>query len=156
MRLIVAAVGTRMPDWVEAGFQDFARRMPRELPLQLVEVKAEPRGTGKPVAALREAEAARLEAALPRRRRLLALDERGTELTTRSLARRLESLMADGEDVVFAVGGPDGLAPRLMQAAAESLRLSGLTLPHALVRVILAEALYRAASLLHHHPYHRE
>ena len=130
--------------------------MPRELPLHLIEVKAEPRGNRKPVAALREAEAARLEAALPRRCRLLALDERGTELTTRTLTQRLESWMAGGEDVVFAVGGPDGLAPRLMRAAAESVRLSGLTLPHTLVRVLIAEALYRATSLLHHHPYHRE
>lgn len=156
MRLIIAAVGTRMPAWAAAGFEEFARRMPRELPLLLIEVKAEPRSKGKPPAALREAEALRLEAALPQRRRLLAVDERGTELTTRSLAQRLEGWMAGGEDVVFALGGPDGLAPRLIHGAAESLRLSGLTLPHALARVLLAEALYRAASLLHHHPYHRQ
>lgn len=156
MRLVIAAVGTRMPDWVEAGYSDFARRMPREMPLELIEVKAEPRTSGKPVAALLAAEATRLRAALPARARLVALDERGIDLTTRALAERLEKWQGGGSDVAFVIGGPDGLDPRLTQEAAESLRLSSLTLPHALVRVLLAEALYRAASLQKGHPYHRE
>ena len=156
MKLIIAAVGTRMPRWVEDGFDEFAKRMPRELPLQLVEVKAEPRSTGKTVPAMMTAEAQRLESALPTRCRRVILDERGENLTTRALADRLERWMAGGEDVALIVGGPDGLDPEFKASAAESLRLSSLTLPHALVRPLLAEALYRAWSLLRNHPYHRE
>lgn len=156
MKLLIAAVGTRMPAWVSAGFEEFARRMPRELPLQLVEIKAEPRSTGKTVEAMLAAEAERIEAALPPRCRRVILDERGEDLTTRALARRLEAWLAGGEDVALIVGGPDGLAPRIKAGAAEALRLSSLTLPHALVRPLLAEALYRAWSLLKNHPYHRE
>lgn len=156
MKLSIVAVGTRMPAWVEAGFDEFARRMPRELPLQLVEVKAEPRTTGKTVEAMRTAEAARIEAALPPRCRRVILDERGADLTTVELARRLEAWQADGADVALIVGGPDGLAPALKAGAHERLRLSSLTLPHALVRPLLAEALYRAWTVLKNHPYHRE
>lgn len=156
MKLLVVAVGHRMPAWVEAGFDEFARRMPRELPLQLVEVKAEPRTTGKTVEAMMAAEATRIEAALPPRCRRLILDERGADLTTVALARRLEAWQAEGQDVAFIVGGPDGLAPALKASANESLRLSSLTLPHALVRPLLAEALYRAWSVTKNHPYHRE
>lgn len=156
MKLLIAAVGTRMPDWVSAGYGEFAKRMPRELPLELLEVKAEPRAAGKPVAAMMAAEAARLDAALPSRCRRIVLDERGTELTTRALAERLQRWQNEGDDVAFLVGGPDGLDPAFRQAAEERVRISGLTLPHALVRVILAEALYRAVSLMRGHPYHRE
>ena len=145
-----------MPAWVETGYADFARRMPRELPIQILEIKAEPRTTGKSVEAMMAAEAARIEAALPPRCRRVILDERGQDLTTRELARRLEAWLAGGEDVALIVGGPDGLDPALKASAAESLRLSSLTLPHALVRPLLAEALYRAWSLLKNHPYHRE
>ncbi len=156
MRLLVAAVGTRMPAWADEAFREFARRMPRELPLDLQEIKAEPRSSGKPLDALLAAEAGRIRAALPPRCRLVALDERGADLSTRDLAGRLEQWMALGDDVSFVIGGPDGLAPPIKAAAAETLRLSSLTLPHALARVMLAEALYRAASLLKGHPYHRE
>ena len=156
MKLLLVAVGSRMPDWVEAGFVEYARRMPRELPLQLIEVKTEPRTSGKPVDALMAAEAQRIRAALPARCRRIVLDERGSELTTRNLADRLGEWQATGDDVAFVVGGPDGLAADIKSEAAERLRLSGLTLPHGMVRVILAEALYRAASLLRGHPYHRE
>lgn len=156
MKLLVVAVGTRMPAWVNAGFDEFARRMPRELPLQLVEVKAEPRTTGKTVEAMMTQEAARLEAALPARCRRVILDERGEDLTTKALAQKLEAWQAGGEDVALLVGGPDGLAPALKASAAERLRLSSLTLPHALVRPLLAEALYRAWTVLRNHPYHRE
>ncbi len=145
-----------MPAWVEAGFDEFARRMPREALLQLIEVKAEPRTTGKTVAAMMTAEAVRIEAALPPRCRRVVLDERGAAPTTRDLAQRLESWLADGRDVAFIVGGPDGLDPQLKAGADEALRLSSLTLPHALVRPLLAEALYRAWTMLRNHPYHRE
>lgn len=156
MKLLLVAVGHRMPDWVSAGYEEFARRMPRDLPLQLIEVKAEPRTTGKTVEAMVAAEAARIEAALPPRCRRVILDERGADLSTRALARRLEHWQGDGRDVALIVGGPDGLAPELKASADETLRLTSLTLPHALVRPLLAEALYRAWSVLQNHPYHRE
>ncbi len=156
MKLFIVAVGTRMPGWVEAGYADFAKRMPPEMPLQLVEVKAEPRTSGKPLPALLSAEAARLRAALPPRCRLVVLDEHGSDVDTRALAGRLEKWQAGGADVALVIGGPDGLDPALKQQASESLRLSSLTLPHALVRLLLAEALYRAVSLQKGHPYHRE
>jgi 23S rRNA (pseudouridine1915-N3)-methyltransferase len=156
VKLIVAAVGTRMPHWVDEGFAEYAKRMPREMPLQLVEVKPEPRSSGKPVAALMKAEAERLRATLPAHCRRVVLDERGTDVTTRILAERLEHWTAQGDDVVFIIGGPDGLDADIKQSATESMRLSSLTLPHGMARVILAEALYRAASLIKGHPYHRE
>ena len=156
MRLLVAAVAARPPGWVVEGWQDYARRLPRELPLELLEIKPEPRTAGKPVEAMMAAEAQRIEAALPARCRRVALDERGEAPTTRQLADRLARWMDQGDDIAFLIGGPDGLAPALKAGAAEQLRLSSLTLPHALVRVILAETLYRAVSLLRNHPYHRE
>lgn len=145
-----------MPDWVEAGFTDYARRMPREWPLELRAVKAEPRTTGKTPAAMMAAEATRLRTALPSHCRLVALDEHGRDLTTQALADSLASWSQEGADVAFLIGGPDGLDPGLKGDARVMMRLSSLTLPHALVRVILAEALYRAASVLKGHPYHRE
>ncbi len=156
MKLLIFAVGTRMPGWVDEAYADFAKRMPREMPLELVEIRAEPRNSGKPAAALMLAEAQRLRAALPPRCRRVILDERGLDLTTRALAQRIEQWQSGGEDVAILIGGPDGLDPALKQEAHEALRLSSLTLPHALVRVLLAEALYRATSLLKGHPYHRE
>ena len=152
---MVCAIGTRMPAWVDSAFDDFARRMPRELPLALTEIRPEPR-SGKPVDALLAAEESRIRAALPQRARVVALDQRGTDASTRDLAARLENWQSEGDDVVFLIGGPDGLATALKRDAHESLRLSSLTLPHALVRVVLAEALYRAWSLTRNHPYHRE
>lgn len=156
MRLIVAAVAARPPDWVAAGWNEYARRMPRELPLELVEIKPEPRTGGKTAAAMMAAEADRIEARLPAGCRRVALDERGDAPTTRQLAERLAKWMDGGADVAFIIGGPDGLDPRIRQAAHETMRLSSLTLPHALVRVILAEALYRAVSVTKGHPYHRD
>lgn len=156
MKLLIVAVGHRMPAWVEAGFDEFAKRMPRELPLQLVEIKAEPRTSGKTVDAMMNAEAARIETALPPRCRRVILDERGSDLSSVALARRLEDWQAQGQDVALVVGGPDGLAPAFKASADEAIRLSSLTLPHALVRPLLAEALYRAWSINRNHPYHRE
>lgn len=156
MKLLIVAVGHRMPAWVEAGFDEFAKRMPRELPLQLIEIKAEPRTSGKTVDAMMNAEAARIEAALPPRCRRVILDERGSDLSSVALARRLEDWQAQGQDVALVVGGPDGLSPAFKASADEAIRLSSLTLPHALVRPLLAEALYRAWSINRNHPYHRE
>ena len=156
MKLLIVAVGTRMPAWVAAGFDDYAKRMPREAAMELVEVKAEPRTTGKTVPAMMAAEAARIEAALPARCRRVMLDEHGRDTTTHKLADRLRHWLGAGEDVAFIIGGPDGLDPALKASAHETLRLSSLTLPHALVRPLLAEALYRAWSVTRNHPYHRE
>jgi len=156
MRLVVAAVGQRPPAWAETAYDDFAKRFPPELRLELKAVKAEPRTTGKTVDAMMAAEAQRLDAAVPKGARRIVLDERGTRLNTLELAERLRTWLGDGRDVVFLVGGPDGLDPALRRTADETMRLSDLTLPHALVRVLLAEALYRAWSVTAGHPYHRE
>lgn len=156
MKLWIVAVGQRTPAWIEAGYEEFVKRMPREMPVQLVEIKPEPRGGNKNVDSLRAAEAARIRNALPARARVVALDERGEDVTTGQLSEKLRRWMEGGDDVAFLVGGPDGLSPELKAEAAEMLRLSSLTLPHAVVRVILAEQLYRAASILRGHPYHRE
>lgn len=152
----MVAVGQRQPDWVSAGFAEYAKRMPRELPLELVEIRPEPRTTGKTVARLLAAEAKRIAAAVPPQSRRVVLDEHGEALDTRALARRLADWMRVGSDVALLIGGPDGLDPALKASADETLRLSSLTLPHGLARVVLAEALYRAASLNAGHPYHRE
>ena len=156
MRLLLASVGQRPPAWAEAAYDDFAKRFPPELRLELKAVKAEPRTTGKTPAQLMAAEAQRLEAAIPKGARRVVLDERGTRLTTVQLAERLRFWLGDGRDVTLLVGGPDGLDPALKATADETLRLSDLTLPHAFVRVLLAEALYRAWSVTANHPYHRE
>lgn len=155
MKLVIAAVGQRQPAWADAAYDDFAKRFSADLRLELKAVKAEPRG-GKSAEQLMAAEARRLDEAIPKGARRVLLDERGTRLTTVDLARRLEFWLGDGRDVAFFIGGPDGLDPALKASADESLRLSDLTLPHAFVRIILAEALYRAWSLRNGHPYHRE
>jgi 23S rRNA (pseudouridine1915-N3)-methyltransferase len=155
VRLVIAAVGQRQPAWAEQAYADFAKRMPPELRLELKAVKAEPRG-GKSAAQLMAAEAQRLEAAVPKGARRIVLDERGDRVTTAQLAERLQRWMGEGRDAALLIGGPDGLDPVLKSGADESLRLSDLTLPHAFVRVLLAEALYRAWSVMAGHPYHRE
>jgi 23S rRNA (pseudouridine1915-N3)-methyltransferase len=156
MRLIIASVGQKPPTWAEAAYEEFARRFPPGLRLELKAVKAEPRTTGKTPAQMMEAEAKRLEAATPPGARRVILDERGTRWTTMQLTERLRFWQGDGRDVVFLIGGPDGLDPALKATADETARLSDLTLPHAFVRVLLAEALYRAWSVSVNHPYHRE
>ncbi len=156
MRLVLASVGQRPPAWAEAAYEDFAKRFPPDLRLELKAVKAEPRTTGKTPAQMMAAEALRLEAAIPKGARRVVLDERGSRLTTVQLADRLKFWLGDGRDVALLVGGPDGLDATLKASADETLRLSDLTLPHAFVRVLLAEALYRAWSVTTGHPYHRE
>ena len=155
MRLVLVAVGQRPPAWADAAYEDFAKRFPPELRLELKAVKAEPRGS-KTAEQLMAAEAVRLEAAVPKGARRVVLDERGERISTTQLAQRLQAWQRDGRDVVIFIGGPDGLHPDLKARADDTLRLSDLTLPHAFVRVLLAEALYRAWSLRNGHPYHRE
>jgi 23S rRNA (pseudouridine1915-N3)-methyltransferase len=159
MRLVVVAVGQRPPAWAEAACDEYARRFPPELRLELKTVKTEPRTNSRNPAALLAAERARIERLLDRQAkgaRVVALDEHGDRIDTARLAARLEAWRGEGRDVALLVGGPDGLDPALKAGADERLRLSDLTLPHALARVVLAEALYRAWSLGAGHPYHRE
>ena len=152
----MVAVGQRQPAWADAAWDDFAKRFPPEMRLELKALKAEPRSTGKTAAQCMAAEAARFEAALPRGARRVILDEHGSRLGSVQLADRLTFWRGDGRDVALLIGGPDGLDPALKASADETLRLSDLTLPHAFARVLLAEALYRAWSLSTGHPYHRE
>ncbi len=156
MKLRVVAVGQRQPAWADTAWAEFAKRLPSEMGLELKALKAEPRSTGKTAAQCRAAEAQRFEAALPKGVRRVVLDEHGTRRSTSQLADRLQVWRADGRDCALLIGGPDGLDPALKASADETLRLSDLTLPHALARVLLAEALYRAWSLGSGHPYHRE
>lgn len=155
MKLFLVAVGQRQPAWADTAYEDFAKRFPPEMRLELKAVKAETRGS-KTAAQLMAAEATRLEAALPKGVRRIVLDERGDRVTTVQLASRMEAWQRDGRDAAILIGGPDGLDPALKQTADETLRLSDLTLPHAFVRVLVAEALYRAWTVMVNHPYHRE
>lgn len=157
MRLSVLAVGHRMPDWVTAGFGEYAKRMPREMPLQLTELKPAQRSSAAgDVPRWLQAEAERIDAAMPAGALRVVLDEQGRSFPTRTLASHLERWRGEGRGVAFVIGGADGLAPQLKSGADLLWSLSPLTLPHGLVRVILAEQLYRAASLLTNHPYHRD
>ena len=155
MKLWVVAVGQRVPDWAQTAWDDYAKRFPPDWKLGLKTVKAEPRGS-KSAAAMMLAEAERLRAAIPRQARLVALDERGESMTTMALSRRMQQWQSESQEVALLIGGPDGLDPELKQQAHERLRLSDLTLPHAMVRVLLVEQLYRGWSILAKHPYHRE
>ncbi len=155
MRLSVVAVGQRVPDWAQTAWDDYAKRFPFEIKVELKAVKTEPRAS-KSLETLLAAERTRIEAAIPKGCRVVALDERGTALTTMALAGKLADWQLSGDDVALVIGGPDGLDPAFRQAAHERIRLSDLTLPHAFVRVLLIEQLYRAWSINANHPYHRE
>jgi 23S rRNA (pseudouridine1915-N3)-methyltransferase len=152
--LRIVAVGQRVPDWAQTAWDDYAKRFPPEIRVELKAVKTEPRGS-KTLETLYAAERARIEAALPKGARVVALDERGEALGTQALALRLTLWQQQG-DVALLIGGPDGLDPALREAAHERIRLSDLTLPHAFARVLLIEQLYRAWSINAKHPYHRE
>jgi len=156
MLLRVIAVGTRMPAWVDAATDDFSRRMPPDLRIDWKPVKAETRTGGGSAPQWKAREARRIREALPEGARLVLLDEHGSDLDSTRLAARLAAWQRDAQPVALVIGGPDGLDDSLRQEATETLRLSSLTLPHALVRVLLAEQLYRAWSINSGHPYHRE
>jgi 23S rRNA (pseudouridine1915-N3)-methyltransferase len=156
MLLRVIAVGTRMPGWVDTAADDYSRRMPPELRIEWKPVKAEPRDAGGNPARCMAREAQRIRDALPAGARLVVLDERGADLDSARLSQRLVAWQRDARPVAIVIGGPDGIDPGLKSQADESIRLSSLTLPHALVRVLLAEQLYRAWSIAEGHPYHRE
>lgn len=155
MKLWLLAVGQRMPAWADAAFEEYAKRFPPDLRLVLKEVKAQPRA-GQSAEQCLAAEAQRLDAATPKGCRRVVLDERGRRLTTPEMAARLQDWLPQGRDVALYIGGPDGLHERIKAEADETWRLSDLTLPHAMVRMMLSEALYRAWTLTIGHPYHRE
>ena len=144
-----------MPAWIDAGFDEYAKRMPREYGLALIEVKPEPRDRGKSIEQMLAAETVRIRAACADDR-IVALDERGKAWTTRDVASKLEQWRADNASVAFVIGSADGLDEAFKRSAADRLAVSAMTLPHGLVRVILAEQLYRAASVVAGHPYHRD
>jgi 23S rRNA (pseudouridine1915-N3)-methyltransferase len=144
-----------MPAWIEAGFQEYAKRMPPECRLVLKEIKPIERSSGKNAETVMAQERTRIEAALPKGGRVIALDEHGVHMTTVQLSQQLSIWQQQGGDVSFVIGGADGLDAEFKKNADMLLRLSNMTLPHGLVRVILAEQLYRAWSILRNHPYHR-
>ena len=156
MKLTIVAVANRQPAWVNAGCQEYLKRMPRELATRVIEVKPEPRSGGRQRAQLVAAERERIEAVVAPRSRRVAMDERGADLTTVALADRLRRWAEDGRDVDLLIGGADGLDASLRDGADETIRLSSMTLPHGLARLLLCEQLYRAHTLLAGHPYHRE
>ena len=155
MKLVIVAVGQRMPDWAQTAYDDFAKRFPPDCRVEIKTVKTEPRGS-KTLETLYAAERARIEAAIPKGARVVVLDERGSQLTTVALARQLKSWQLEGDDVALVIGGPDGLEPEFKAKAQMRIRLSDMTLPHAFARVLLIEQLYRAWSINANHPYHRE
>ncbi len=156
MRITVAAVGQRMPDWVRSACEDYLKRMPRELAVQLVEVKAGARSESRPIERVLEDERDRLLERIPAGSQVVPLDERGSLWTTRELAARVDAARLDARELVFLIGGADGLHAEFKAPGRPLFSLSKLTLPHALARVVLCEQLYRAASLLNNHPYHRD
>ncbi len=155
MQLIVAAVGHKMPGWIETGFQEYAKRMPAECRLVLKEIKPVERSSGRSAETVMAQERTRIEAVLPKGGHVVALDERGLDLTTLQLSERLTLWQQQGGDVSFVIGGADGLDAGFKKNADLLLRISSMTLPHGLVRVLLAEQLYRAWSITRNHPYHR-
>jgi len=164
----VVAVGQKQPAWVNDGYNDYANRFPSDQRLKLIEVKAEPRTTGKTVEAMKAAEAERIIAAVSKGKispkssgrslgdiELIALDERGQSFTTEEFSLWMKKLKANHREIAFIIGGPDGLDETLKERCSYQIRLSDMTLPHGLARVLLAEQIYRAWSLEHNHPYHR-
>ena len=155
MQLIIAAVGHKMPAWIETGFQEYAKRMPPECKLVLKEIKPVDRASNKNAESVMVQERTRIEAVLPKGGRMIALDERGQDLTTMQMSQLLTQWQQQGGDVTFVIGGADGLDADLKKNADMLMRISSLTLPHGMVRVLLAEQLYRAWSITQNHPYHR-
>lgn len=155
MRIHLIAVGTRMPAWVATAFEDYAARLPRESALVLKEIPVAERGKNADIARLKRDEGEKILKALPRDTSVIALDEHGAQWDSVALAGQMKTWRASGRDVALLIGGPDGHASEVLAAAQQKWSLSKLTLPHALVRVLVAEQLFRAHSILTNHPYHR-
>lgn len=155
MRISLIAVGTKMPSWVEQGYAEYARRLPADCTLQLVEIPAGKRGKGADIARITQQEGEKMLAAVPKGARIVTLEVSGRAWTTEALSLELDGWLHDGRDVALLVGGPEGLAADCIAQAEQRWSLSNLTLPHPLVRIVVAEQLYRAWSILQNHPYHR-
>lgn len=155
MKIYLIAIGTRTPEWVSSGFDEYVRRLPRHLPLELVEVPAVNRTRAADSIRAKREEGSRLLNRVPEDSHLVALNETGTTVTTRHLASVLSTWMGSGRDVAMMIGGADGLSKDCLDRADECWSLSALTFPHALVRVIVAEQMFRAWSIISKHPYHR-
>ncbi|QGM80006.1 23S rRNA (pseudouridine(1915)-N(3))-methyltransferase RlmH [Otariodibacter oris] len=155
MKIKLIAVGTKMPDWVTKGFESYQRRFPKDIPLELIEIPSGKRGKNADIKRILEQEGKAMLAAAGRGL-IVTLDIPGKSSTTEQLAQQFEAWKNDGRDVCLLIGGPEGLSPECKSAAEQSWSLSPLTLPHPLVRIVVAESLYRAWSLTTNHPYHRE
>jgi len=156
MKIQLVAVGTKMPSWVENGLQEYLRRFPRDCSLEVIEIQAGKRGKNADIKRILEKEGELTLAAIPKGNRIVTLEVEGKAWTTPVLASNLEKWQLDGRNVSLLIGGPEGLAPSCIKASEQKWSLSALTLPHPMVRVIVAEALYRAWSINNNHPYHRE
>ncbi|WP_394175449.1 23S rRNA (pseudouridine(1915)-N(3))-methyltransferase RlmH [Thalassotalea litorea] len=156
MRITLIAVGNKMPAWIAQGFSEYARRFPRDLSFDLIEITPGKRGKNADIARILEKEGEQTMAAVPKGSRIVTLEVEGKPWTTPQLAQQLERWQMDGRDVALLVGGPEGLAPQCIQASEQKWSLSPLTLPHPMVRIMIAESLYRAWSINNNHPYHRE
>lgn len=155
MKFFILAVGNKMPDWIRTGYLEYIKRLPGEITVNLIEIKPEKRVGGKTVVQLLEAECQRIRAALPPNCYIVVLDERGQQWTTIKFADVIQEWMMTQNAIAFIIGGADGLHEDIKQAAHAMMALSKLTLPHGLVRVLLAEQIYRAVSINKNHPYHR-
>ncbi|WP_455198023.1 23S rRNA (pseudouridine(1915)-N(3))-methyltransferase RlmH [Kaarinaea lacus] len=156
MRIVLIAVGSKMPAWVTQGYEEYARRMPPECGLHLVEIPAGRRGKNADLSRIMEQEGTQMLAAIPNGAKVIAMDVKGRAWSTEELARQMEGWRNDGRDIALLVGGPEGLAPQCLEQSDQLWSLSTMTLPHPLVRIVIAEQLYRAWSIISNHPYHRQ
>ncbi|QFI39008.1 23S rRNA (pseudouridine(1915)-N(3))-methyltransferase RlmH [Moritella marina ATCC 15381] len=156
MKIQLVAVGTKMPAWVETGYKEYTRRFPKDMPFELLEINAGKRGKNADIKRILEQEGVKTMQAIPKGNRIVTLEVTGKPWTTEQLAVELDKWKHDGRDVSLLIGGPEGLAPECIAASEQRWSLSPLTLPHPMVRVVVAEALYRAWSVTTNHPYHRE
>jgi 23S rRNA (pseudouridine1915-N3)-methyltransferase len=156
MQIHLIAVGNRMPVWVKQGFETYARRLPKECELLLKEIVPGQRGKNNDIAKIISLESEKIRMAIPSHAHIVVLDVKGKYLSTMDLAKKLKQWLAGGENIAMIIGGPDGISDALKENADELLSLSALTFPHPIVRIIMAEQLYRAWSIIHNHPYHRE
>lgn len=154
MHITIVAVGLRQPEWADMAVRDYLARFPKDFTVEIKEVKAEPRA-GQPAAKLMALEAQRIRKAIPTGDIIVALDEHGKDLTTMDFAKKIDGWKNEGCGVSFLIGGADGLDAELKRSARQMIRISSMTLPHAFARVLLAEQIYRAWSILNNHPYHR-
>ena len=155
MKINLVAVGSKMPTWVTQGYEEYSKRLPRECQLQLTEIVPARRGKTGQAEQWKKDEASRILAAIPDNHHVVALEVTGKSWSTEQLAQQMQNWLADGRDVSLIVGGPDGLDSSCLQRASQQWSLSAMTLPHPLVRIVLAEQLYRAWTILQNHPYHR-